>query len=849
MAFTVPDSSPPSTPDFKSQSLASNPSTTPAGPPPSSTASFTPQGQPPASSTFGSSRAAPRSKLSFSQSAFDQSGNFDGSESLFSSLSSSKLPPLPGQKSGNFGSSFESQSGFGVTNGSQFNGFGSRAPNLSRMSEQPEEDEEEPEDDEEEYEDEDDDGDYEDEEEDDEESDEEEEFEGEEEDDDDMEVEPTNNTSGSRFGFSDVKFSPGPDHSTGPSKQKMIYSKPEDAKRAKLDEQWATSSPPAPNPRRGPTKPSQIPSILQNLVSNSDMAQVDEPGYVIIATEEYIGDMLDKAHAADSTEAGVATTLSETTLALIKLWNTAASEVNTYRPAGAIGPVKNAEGYEKATFLTSLLLPLHHPPLTSVSGGNIRASAVRAASRSLVLSGSNARAYVPVPRVLIDWLNNNHSTLAEEVEHLITVNPNPTASADFWDVVQAGVLHGGFADMAALLRNADFNYARSALQDGLAQPGYRGAQLQNIQKVVNKTIQLLEASPLVQDDNWDVRDMEWSAYRKRIHSALLELEEFAEGQDPAALQQPSSGPRFQASNFGLAQGPSAAQSGFSFSQSMRMAESRIPWSIYQSLKGVYGIILGEAETIMTASQDWVEATIGLTAWWDGADDSDSFGQSVNGFGANALSNKVTKSQAQRSFDRNPQEAYVRRLDYNFALVTDDTWGDAAFRPNTFNAMEVALAAVFEGNVAGLLRLFETWSLCLTSAVVEVANVGGWLDTSAGRKPLPGFLNENDLMVLSYGQNNNPTLEPLSKDDILLDYAEALFSKGPFEYQGSLTEGWELALQVLSRMEDIAAIKKKVAELLEKLPVETIEQVDKVVLLCTDLGFEVEGRQTSEVGAS
>lgn len=696
------------------------------------------------------------------------------------------------------------------------------------MSEQPEEDEE----DDEEYEDEEDEEEYEDEEED---GDEEEEFEGEvdgdeedEEEDDDMEVEPTSNTTGSRFDFADVKFSAGPDYSTGASKQKMIYSNPDNAKRAKLDEKWATLSPEKPRPR--PKKSSQIPSILQNLVSIQDPAEVDEPAYVIIATEERIGDMLDKVQAGDLAETMLATTLSETTSALIKLWNTAASDVNTYRPSGSIGPVSTAKGYEKATFLTSLLLPLHHPPLTDVAGGNARTSAVRAASRSLVLSGSHTRAYVPVPRVLIDWLNNNHSTLAEEVESLIMVNPNPTASADFWDVVQAGVLHGGFADMAALLRHADFNYARSALQDGLAQPGYRGAQLQNIQKLVNKVIQLLESSPLVQDDDWDVRGMEWSAYRKRIHSAILELEDFAAGQDQATLQ-PSSGPRFQASNFGMSQGPSAAQSGFSFTQSLRMAESHIPWSIYQSLKGIYGIILGDAEAVMAASQDWVEATIGLTAWWDGADYDDSFGQ----------------SQSHPAFDQNPQQAYVRRLAYSFALVTDDTSGDAATRPNTLNTMEVALAAVFEGNVAGLLRLLETWSLCLTSAVVEIANVGGWLNMTAGRPSLPGFLNENDLMVLSYGQNDNPALEPFSKDDVLLVYAEALFSKGPFEYRGSVTEGWELALQVLSRMEDVASIKKKVAELLEKLPVETIEQVDKIVLLCTDLGFEVEGRKTSEVG--
>lgn len=63
MSWTVPQSSsPPSTPGANRRtgnSLASHPSTTPAGPPPSSTNSFTPLGPPP-SSPLGSSRTHPQ---------------------------------------------------------------------------------------------------------------------------------------------------------------------------------------------------------------------------------------------------------------------------------------------------------------------------------------------------------------------------------------------------------------------------------------------------------------------------------------------------------------------------------------------------------------------------------------------------------------------------------------------------------------------------------------------------------------------------------------------------------------------------------------------------------------------
>ncbi|KAL1964526.1 hypothetical protein VTN77DRAFT_6823 [Rasamsonia byssochlamydoides] len=835
MAFSVPlSSSPPSTPD-KSRSVSSNQSTTPAGPPPSSVGSFTPQGPPP-STVFGSSQISSRSKLNFSQSAFSQSGNFDGSESFRSSFASSNYPS-PGKMNGRAGKSFGSESLFSTTNGSSFGGFGKRGHNLSRMSERTDDYEDDPENEDE----------YDEEEEGEEEGAEEEEADG------DMDVETTNNTSAPRFGFFDSQFRDSPARSTSSRKQKLIYSNPNNAKRAKLDERWATSSPSAARLRIGPRKkPSQMPSIVRDLASRSNVAAVTEPSDMIIETEEQIGEFYDKAREAEYKEIDLAATLSDISTALTSIWNSCAErERGQSRPrrvAGGIGPGESASGIEKASFLASLLLQLHQPPLVNVSAGNARSSAIRAMSRSLVLSGPNAKTYVPIPKVLIDWLNENHGPQTDDVQALRAVSPNPTASPNFWSVVQAAVLRGRFAEIAELLRSADFNYARSALEDGLAQPGYRGAQLQNIQKSVNKAIQLLESSPLVQYDDWDVTGVEWAAYRKRVSSALQELEEFAEGQDPHTSQPAAaSGPRFQAVNFGMSQGPGAAQNGFSFTQSSRMAESRVPWSIYQSLKGIYGIILGQAPAIMAQAQDWVEATIGLTAWWDGEEDNDTFGQSTNGFGLSTTSNKSSKAKSQiaQSADANRQDAYLRRLDYSFGAVTDDTTGDAGYQPNSLNSLEVGLASVFEGNIEGVLQLLQTWSLCIASAVAEVASAGGWWQTAAGAKPLSGFLSENDLMVLSYGQDGNTALGRLRKDDILTAYADGLFRRPTLGNDSVVREGWEIALEVLSRLDDADTMRKKVSELLDKLQLDNIDRVDKVVLLCTDLGLENEGRKISE----
>lgn len=857
MAFRVPygDSSLPATPD-KSRSLFSNASTTPADPPPSSSRSFTPAGNPP-STIFGSSQVEPGSRLSFSDSTFSQSGNFN--DSVLSSRFGSSNYPLPRAKNGTpGGKSFAaSQSLFSNANDSLFgrstnfekkNGYASK----NQIDEEEEDAEENAEG----------------------EGEEGDEYEEEQEADDGMNVEETTNAS-NKFGFFGSQFSkPPPSQSTTSAlgQRKGIYSNPNNAKRLKLDERWATASPAQNKPKKlvPRKKESAIPSIARDLASRSNIAMVTEPNDMIIETEDEICRMYDQARQAEFSEVDFRVTLSEVSTKLSAIWEANAEKESgisrPYPAQGGIGPGEGASKITKSTFLGSLLLQLHHPPLVTVKSGSMSRSAVGAAARSLVLAGSSANMYTPIPKVLLDWLNNNHNPHSGDLQTLNGVSPNPTASPNFWDVIQAAVLRGRFSELAEILRSADFNYARSALEDGLTQAGYRGAQLQNIQRCVNKAIQILESSPSVHSDDWDVRGVEWAMYRKRVAAAITDLEEFAEGQGQDQQQAPPPPPpvrenRFQAINFGVTQ---SADTGFSFAQSARMAESRVPWSIYQNLKSMYNIILGEPSTIMAHAQDWVEATIGLTVWWDGENDSETAGQgqgtkttNSTDFGTSTASNSFKKSQSQfqapfQSDDiSSVEDAYLRRLNFVFGAVTDD---EAGFRLNTLNSLEVALACIFEGNLEGVLDFLRTWSLCVASAVAEVASLGGWLDasssTGAGKKPLSGFLSENDLMVLSYGQDgpgaNAAAAGRIRKDDILVAYADGLFGRTSIENETGAREGWEVSLEVLSRLDDTEVMQKKVAELLDKLPLDTVEQMDKVVLLCTELGFDSEGRRVSEV---
>lgn len=780
--------------------------------------------------------------MSFGESSFSQSGNF-GNDSLFSSISSSDVPSFSNAKNPVFSGSFSNfgnkAGGFSAVNGGNNLKVRNRRPHgLSQMTTASEdwEDEEDVDEEEEEDAEGEDENEYSDEVEEDYEDGEgevekhqdEEEYEDDENEDEnsegDMEMDATSDFAAMQTGFSNSIFN-GFGQKTAPA-QKRIYSNPNNAKRAKLDEKWATSSPQAAKNTIGPRKTqSQFPSVARDLASRGEAPAVTESGEVVLQTDYYIGALLDKLQENEPDDAEALALLSEAAAALTDFWGAASEkkreQTGQYRPHDDFGPGEKASGLENATVVASLLLQLHHP---RVKGSDRRDFKSAASGQSLPLVVSTPKTYTPIPKILVDWLNANHLGSLHEMESLQQTSPNPTASPHFWEIIQAGVLRGRFREIAALLRSADFNYARSALEDGFSQPGYRGMQLQAVQKTVNKAIQILEASPINQDHDWDVIGSDWAAYRKRIQSAQIELQELAEG-DKAPQQ--AGGTIFEASQFGVStQSFAQSQPGFSFTQTSRMAESRIPWSIYQGISNIYGVILGKSSVIMSVAQDWIEATVGLTAWWDG--------QEISNIG-------VFANREQATVDRQ-EDAYLRRLNDCLGEVTDGA--EMQSRPDPFKKLDVAVTCLFEGNVVGAIKLLQTWSLCIAAAVAEIAHEGGWLEISTAN--MPGFLNQDDLMVLSYGQNDNAPLDKISKDEALEVYAGKLGDRDQFEYNGTARKGWELALEVLSRMEDNKRTRERVSLLLNKIPVDTVQQVDRVITLCIDLGFEDEGRKIAAV---
>ena len=587
-----------------------------------------------------------------------------------------------------------------------------------------------------------------------------------------------------------------------------------------------------------PKKDSAIPSIAKDMATQLGAARLNDSDILILRTEDLIGQLYTPEDVSGGEDIVLEAALPATTEELNALWRSCRDQGSRRSPMEddlliGIGPNGNAPSLHKATFLSTLLLQLHHPPAA-------KGKQAFAASRTNLqssLSNSLRASHIPprptaLPKVLLDWLEEHHNFYPTATIDLQTFQPNPTAHSNFWDIIFSSILRGKISEVIKALQRSDFQYARTAKQDGQGKDGYHGSQLGNIRRVISRAIQVLELCPSLQDGNWDVTKNDWLIFRRRVEQAMVDLATFAEGRDRDLEPIKST---FEAPNFGI-RSPTA-----SLSQSSRRAESQVPWTIYQNLKALYGILLGRNTELIVAAQDWVEATIGLTAWWDGEDDDDEV--AVGSLAMTRRSLRHSQSRGGRLVDLNCTAAYLRRLAFSFERATDES-DDDLFQINSANPVEVGLASVFEGNVEGVIGLLRGWSLPVVSAVVEIASMGGWFESSLSGGMQNG-LDESDLLVLSsYGQRE----QGLSRDSILVEYAERLFDKGDIKAARpkDSREGWEFSIQILARIEDRNTADKKVIDLLGRLPLVSDLRVDKIIDICRDFDMDREARNIAEV---
>ncbi|KAJ9648222.1 hypothetical protein H2199_001075 [Coniosporium tulheliwenetii] len=783
--FTVPDSTPPSTPNSRRAST-NLPSTTPAGPPPTvhTSASFTPAGPPP-SSVFGSSElhsGIQSSRPNPPKAAFKPTSNLsDPSRSRL--LHSDLFAP----------------------SANNLNRFAAPASSPPQPAVTDEEDEDDYEDEEmsEEYSQEDEDA--------------------MEEDEEDMDMDgPTSRTrlqssAVAPLGRSDFRSSR-PFDGLGSVR---------DARRGSLRQ--STRRPGMSASRTRPIATSQKYDLLglaKGLAASRRQASLSEPDDIVLRTEEIVNKLSDPELARDVLQ--LSDTVTKVAQQLRDLWHQ--EYKHSYGPGySRIGPSEEENPLTKANFLASLLLQLHHPS-SSQTPQDLSLSKSRFGRSSTFSSSERLSSDVPIPQVLLNWLNTYHDSTTSSLDEIKSQMDGYSAHPEFWEGISTALFRGRFAEAIKLLRGANFAVAHSAIEDGAEAPGYKGAQLENIQEMVNRLIAMLDSCPGFRYENWDIKGGDWTLFRHKLSQAIVDLEDFAEGDNRARGDDASV---FGSSNFGV----SAARS-HGWTAASRRAESRVPWAVYQHLKDVYNLMLGVPDEIFASSYDWVEAAIGLTVWWDGEEEDEIPKGSL------AISRRsLGRSQGARTVDVTPALAYRRKLASSLAEVFGG--GEEELSLNTTDLVEVGLACVMDDNVEGAINILQCWSMTVTSALAEVASAAGWLTESrSNSKDIMKGFDKSDLLVLDYGRQDTGGI---NKDHLLKRYADALFGRQEFRSSDGkeVREGWELAVQVLARLDDPEDAKSSIRELLERLPLTSDELVDKVLTLCLGTGLSCHAEEIAE----
>ncbi|RMZ91093.1 hypothetical protein DV736_g1679, partial [Chaetothyriales sp. CBS 134916] len=536
-------------------------------------------------------------------------------------------------------------------------------------------------------------------------------------------------------------------------------------------------------PRKG--NPDVLPGLARDLSSGSKPAQLTEDDSLILETEDTMQQLQEAIRLAEEDE-DAALNIDGIAQGLGSLWQRHASHDSTEVGPDGTGPPASVRPFDKAYYLASLLLALYHQTTDSIGGP------------------------VPLPKVLFQWLDRHHAIPTKMYQLVNSATPNVTSHEYFWEALLSCVLRGKLREAMHMFEEADFKYAYSAQEDGQDEPGYRGLQLQTIQRVVFRTRQLLNSCPFL-DDNWDTSSEDWQVYRAHLENDLYHLTQLANqvGRDADELQ---------SDHFAMRRNQ---QELFSQSQKRQI----LPLTIYHALTTLYSILLGSTTEIISQSQDWLEASIALTVWWDGAGQSDIADWSLG------------VSQAGNQAESSPLDPYLIRLRDSFLCVTDPD-ARSTLQLNALSSIEVALGCILQGSIGSALNIIQRLSQCVASGIAEVASAAGWL-TGISLDP---NLNAADLMVLSFGTGKSI----ITKDDILEAYASALFARERLQAaDGQVVEGWELAISILRRLDDEAAIHGRVSDLLSRLDVSDPGRAERAIALCTDLGLISEARTMSE----
>ncbi|KAI9735428.1 MAG: hypothetical protein M1818_006434 [Claussenomyces sp. TS43310] len=556
--------------------------------------------------------------------------------------------------------------------------------------------------------------------------------------------------------------------------------------------------------------------IAKDICGQMGMTRIEESDELILGTEEIITRLYEGIGANDDEDA-LHRSLTTVPAELTRLWADYDDSITQHiseEYTTSIGPGPNSPRFSKANFLASLLLRLHHPAPVQLPGD--ASQALKGALRSFALTQSRLETK-PIPMLLLEWIDEYHEPYPSQLDELCSHRPSPAHHQLFWETVLNSLLRGKVHGVTSALKSAGWRHARTATEDlrnTSGEGGYSGKALENIDLVIGEATQALSRCPAITGD-WDIRNSNWTLFRLGIQQARENLKSFAEGRNRDKE---------------FSEYSKKIKGDESMTATARKAQSQVPWSIYQRLLTVYNLVLGDSSTIIETAMDWCEASIGLVIWWDPSKDNrrHKFGQS------------------RAPSDVSDQELYVNKLAHSFYRSTSDS---TDFQVNTLNPVEVGLACLFEGDVEAVVTLLRSWSGPVSAAVVEVASLGGWLPREDQSLIAMDNLDQDDMAVLGI---NLPSKQIDDiKDRILITYAEALAQHGTlqstarFGHPKRTREGWELALEVLGRLNSISRSEEEVSDMLKNFTFDSGANVDKMWRLLNDLGMTKHAENVAE----
>jgi hypothetical protein len=569
-------------------------------------------------------------------------------------------------------------------------------------------------------------------------------------------------------------------------------------------------------PDKGRLKDFMFGRIAKDIYHRMSAPAVEEAGDLVLRTEELVLRLYEEGIKATEDEDSIKETLAVIPTELMKLWtdyNITTSAHISEEYAAAIGPGPRASNFAKANFLASLLLRLHHPGLVnSASSESLRLSLQRS-SIPFALEGKTKQ----IPLLLLEWMDDYHDPYPSQLDVIQGHKPSPANHRLFWDTILNSLLRGRVVAVVNALKTAGWRHARHAvkdIRDNASQVGYTGMALTNIERVISDAVQVLQQCPAMRGD-WNVKGSDWTLFRLRIDQASENLKRFAEGR-----------------NIGLDGGDSFRDSGSqSYTGTAKKAESQVPWHIYQNLVTMYNLILGDANAVVENSQDWCEATIGLVVWWN----------------PGRYDQRMTTSRSQ-VFEETDSETYLQKLADSFYRATAES---TEFVVNTLDPIEVGLASSFEGDIEAVIGFLRAWSGPISSAVAEVAALGGWLPRVESQALISmDDLDQDDMDLL--GLNSQSSQMDDIKDHTLILYASALGecdrieSTPSFGHLKIVREGWEMAIEVLGRLDSVSRSELEVAHLLSDIALDSGARVNKLLKLLKDISMPDLAENIAEV---